>query len=280
MNVGWVIDAGLFDHYRDQLIADIRAQGHEVKLIHDPKAGYNWDDEGCSYREAFPQDACAVVHGDIEIVSRISRERRWKPGVFANFEKFACSSYYCHFGEHLLNNDNIMLPFGELRRCREFLFDTLGRDDKIFIRPDSPLKLFTGQVATTSTFDADLELMGFYDVPANALVVVSSPKSIVAEWRFVIADQTIVAGSEYIDSEKFAPKEANDPKALELAETIASSAYQPERVWVADICRTDQAAYRLLEIGVFNCADLYACDTAAIVRAVSEVALDTWRQQV
>ncbi|QDU41832.1 hypothetical protein Mal52_02860 [Symmachiella dynata] len=280
MNVGWVIDAGLFDHYRDQLIADIRAQGHEVKLIHDPKAGYNWDDEGCSYREIFPQDACAVVHGDIEIVSRISRERLWKPGVFATFENFACSSYYCHFGEHLLNNDYIMLPFGELRRCREFLFGTLGRDDKIFVRPDSPLKLFTGQITSTTTFDADMELMGFYDVPANALVVVSSPKSIVAEWRFIIADQTIVTGSEYIDSEKFAPKATIDPKALELAEIIASSAYQPERVWVADICRTDQGAYRLLEIGVFNCADLYACDTAAIVRAVSEVALDTWRQQV
>jgi len=279
MNVGWVIDAGLFDHYRDQLIADIRAQGHEVKLINDPKAGYSWDDEGCSYREVFPQDTCAIVHGDIEIVSRISRERRWKPGVFANFENFACSSYYCHFGEHLLNNDYIMLPFGELRRCREFLFETLGCDDKIFIRPDSPLKLFTGQIASTSTFDADLELMGFYDVPANALVVVSSPKSIVAEWRFVVADQAIVAGSEYIDSEKFAPKAANDPHALELAEIIASSAYQPERVWVADICRTDQGAYRLLEIGVFNCADLYACDTAAIVRAVSEVALDAWRKQ-
>ncbi len=33
MNVGWLLDADLFDHYRDQLIAEIKAQGHMVKLI-------------------------------------------------------------------------------------------------------------------------------------------------------------------------------------------------------------------------------------------------------
>jgi len=36
---------------------------------------------------------------------------------------------------------------------------------------------------------------------------------------------------------------------------------------------------RKLEIGGFSFADLYACDKMAVVKAVSEVALDVWRKE-
>ena len=47
-----------------------------------------------------------------------------------------------------------MLPYAELSRCQDFLFNKIGRGDRIFVRPDSPLKLFTGQIATRETFAA------------------------------------------------------------------------------------------------------------------------------
>ena len=279
MDVCWLIDADMIERYREQLVADIRDLGHTARTIHSPRPGYSWDDDGCSYRETFAQDACVVVHGDIDLSTRVHRENRWTPGAFGTVDNLACSSYFCHFGRYLLNRDYIMLPFAELERCSDFLFDCLAVDDRLFLRPDSPLKLFTGQIATRATFDADLEFMGFYDFPRNALVVVSSPKNVVAEWRFVVADQRVVAGSEYTRNGIFDPKPNDDQHAHDLAATVASSGYQPDPVWVVDICQTADGLYHLLEIGGFSFADLYETDKRAVVSAVSRVAIQLWSQR-
>jgi hypothetical protein len=274
--VNWLIDADMFDAYRDELVAAIRRQQQIVKLIRPPSPPYRWGDAGCGYRETFPADACVVALGDIELATRIHREHLWRPGVFASVEHFACSSYYRHFGEYLLNGRYIMLPFGELRRCREFLFDTLGHEGRIFVRPDSPLKLFTGQCMSAQTFEVDLEFMGFYDFSRESLVVVSSPRAIDAEWRFVIADKSVVAGSQYKLAGNNDIQPGFDREAHQLACRIAASGYEPDPVWVLDICRTSDGAYHLLEIGGFSFADLYACDKDAIVSAVSPIALREW----
>ncbi len=276
MKVCWLIDGDIFGHYRDELVAEIRGQGHDAKFADSPNPGYSWDDEGNSHLAAFSNDACVVVHGAIDLVTRVQRAKVWTPGVFATVSNFACSSYFCHFGEFLLNRDYIMLPFAELSRRRDFLFDTLAVDDTVFVRPDSPLKLFTGQTARRETFDGDLELMGFYDFPRNALVVVSRPQEIVAEWRFVIADGKVISGSEYTRDGVFAPQPRYELQAHELAVRVASAGYEPDPVWVMDICQTSDEAYHLLEIGGFSFADLYANDKRAVVEAVSATALEVW----
>ena len=278
MAVNWLIDSEMFEHYREELVAAIQEQGHEVKLLRAPSPPYRWDDVGCSYRDTFPKDACVISHGDIELVTRIHREQRWTPGAFCTVDNFRCSSYLCHFGEYWINADYIMLPFGELSRRRDFVFDRMGHDGRVFIRPDSPLKLFTGQVATKETFEADLEFMGFYEFAIESIVVVSSPKHIVQEWRFVVAAGKVVAGCLYqTESEQtYDPK--YDPAAFELASEIASQGYEPDPVWIVDICKTSDGDYRMLEIGGFSFSDLYACNKNDIVAAVSDVAESVWRQ--
>ncbi len=272
MKVNWLIDGDLFPEYRAELVATIRGQGHEAKLVHAPSSPFRWDDVGCSYRETFPPDACVIAHGDIELMMRIRAERRWTPGAFCTVEHFFVSAYACRYGKYLLNSDYIMLPFGELERCQDFLFDTLGRDGRIFVRPDSPLKLFTGQTASRATFAADVEFMGFYEFPASAVVVVSSPKQIVKEWRFVIASGKVVAGCQYKRDGQLEYRPEYDSRAFDLAAEIAALDYQPDPVWIADICQSAQGDFRLLEIGGFSFSDLYSCNKAAVVTAVSNMA--------
>lgn len=278
MNVGWLIDADMFDGYRDQLVAAIRDQGHAARLIHAPSPPYRWDDVGCSYRETFPKDACVISHGDIELVTRIQKEGRWTPGAFCTIENFGYSTYACWFGKYLLNSEYIMLPFGELDRCQDFVFDSVGRDDRVFIRPDSPLKLFTGQIATRGTFSADLEFMGFYEFPVNSLVVVSSPKTIKNEWRFVIANGKVVAGCQYKRGDNLDYQPEYDDGAFDLAQSITAIGYEPDPVWVMDICKTSDNAYHLLEIGGFSFSDLYACNMADVVTAASAAAKAVWER--
>lgn len=279
MNVGWLIDADMFGGYRDQLVAAIREQGHDAKLIHAPSPPFRWDDVGCSYRETFPEDSCVISHGDIELVTRIHHERRWTPGAFCTVENFFFSNYVCQYGQYLLNRDYIMLPFGEVGRQKDFLFDTVGHDDRIFVRPDSPLKLFTGQIASRSTFAADIEFMGFYEFPINSLVVVSSPKAITNEWRFVVANGKVVAGSQYKQGADLDYRADYDSKAFDLAASIAANDYEPDPAWVLDICKTSDGSYHLLEIGGFSFADLYACNMADVVTAVSAVAMAVWQRR-
>jgi hypothetical protein len=276
--VGWLFDADMFDGYRDELVATIRRLGHDVRLIRAPQPPYRWDDIGCSYRETFAEDACVVAHGDIDLVTRIARDRRWTPGAFATVENYFCSSYYCHLGDFLLNRDYVMLPYGELRRQREFLWSTIGSDGKVFVRPDSPLKLFTGQVVARDTFERDMEFMGFYDFPTSSLVLASAPRHISKEWRFVVADKKVVAGCQYKTNDKMELKPGYSPEAYALVAEIAAQDYEPDPVWIIDICQSDGGAHHLLEIGGFSFADLYLCDKAAIVESLSNSALAVWQR--
>lgn len=279
MEVSWLIDADMFDGYREELVTAIHDQGHSAKLIQSPNPPFRWDDVGCSYRETFPKDACVIAHGDIELMTRIHQEGRWTPGAFCTVDNFACSSYACRYGKHLLNRDYVMLPFGEIDRCKNFLFDSFGRDGRVFIRPDSPLKLFAGQIASRETFAADLEFMGFYEFPPSSLVVVSSPRSILSEWRFVIATGKVVAGCKYKEGDDLDYRPQYDHNAFELAESIAAIEYEPDPVWVMDICKTLDGSYHLLEIGGFSFSDLYACNKSDVVAAVSAVAKTVWEKQ-
>ena len=278
MKVHWLIDREMFEHYLADLVSAIQKHGHEARLIEAPSPPYRWDDTGCSYRSAFPEEACVIAHGDIELMTRIHREKRWNPGAFCTVESFHCSSYLCRFSKFWINSDYVMLPFGELSRQREFLFDTIGKDGQVFVRPDSPLKLFTGQVATHKTFDADLEYMGFYEFPEESLVVVSSPKTIVQEWRFVVSNGEVVTGCLYQTGQEKTLDARSDPEALQLAEKIAQQDYQPDPVWIIDVCKTSDGKYRMLEIGGFSFSDLYACDMNKVVVAVSEAAERIWRE--
>ena len=272
MTVGWLLDASVFDAYHDELAGAIARNGFEVRSINRPDPPYRWDDTGHSYRGAFPIGACVVTHADIDLISRVLADGCWTPGAFASVDHFFCSNYFPYFRQYLLNSDCTILPFAELSRRSDLLFDTFGRDGRIFVRPDSPLKLFTGLVASRETFEKDLEFMGFYEFPVESLVVVSSPKIIVKEWRFVVAEQRVVACSQYKEGHDLVARTGCESDAQAFADAILAIGYSPDPVCVMDICKTSDNRYHLLEIGGFSSSDLYACDKDAVVTAVSQVA--------
>ena len=276
MSVGWLLDASVFDAYHDELLDAIVRNGFQARSINRPNPPYRWDDTDSSYRKAFPAGACVVTHADIDLVNRVLHDARWIPGAFATVDHFFCSSYFPHFLTYLLNQDHVMLPFAALRQRSQELFDSFGRDGRVFVRPDSPLKLFTGLVVSRATFEKDLEFMAFYEFPPESLVVVSSPKVIAKEWRFVVANQRIVASSQYKEGDQQKSKSGSDDDAHAFAESVLTLGYSPDPAWVMDICRTADDRLHLLEIGGFSFASLYQCDKDAVVKAVSRVALDIY----
>ena len=120
--------------------------------------------------------------------------------------------------------------------------------------------------------------MGFYEFPANSLVVVSSPKTIINEWRFVVANGKVVAGCQYKHGDDFDYRPDYDGNAFDLATSIAAIDYEPDPVWVMDICKISDNSYHLLEIGGFSFADLYACNMPDVVAAASAAAKAVWQK--
>ena len=102
-------------------------------------------------------------------------------------------------------------------------------------------------------------------------MVVAPVRQVGREWRYVVCDGRIVAGSAYSAAEHEALTDVAGGSWAFAAE-VAAGLPAPERAFVMDICDTPEGP-RLLELNPFSGADLYACDRSAIVRAVSEVAL-------
>ena len=106
----------------------------------------------------------------------------------------------------------------------------------------------------------------------------SSPREIDKEWRFVVVDGKVVTGCQYKDGARLDYQPHYDDQAYELATSVASVDYEPDPVWVMDICKTSDGNYHLLEIGGFSFADLYACDMKTVVSAVSAAAQSVWEK--
>lgn len=272
MQVGWLVDAVAFDSYHNELVAAIERNGHRAISVTRPNPPYQWDDVNCSYRNAFPTGACVVVHADLDLVRRVQTDQLWIPGALATVPHYFCSYYYPRLGPYLLNKTYLMLPFGDVPRQKDWLFETLGHKQTLFIRPDSPLKLFTGQTISWSEFDKDYEFIGFNGFPLETMVVISGPQVLLSEWRFVIANGRVVTGSQYKGNGQLVALPAVDIGAAAFAERVVGTGYNPDPVWVLDVGLVADGTYHIVETGGFSFAGLYACDKDLIVQAVSAVA--------
>lgn len=218
------------------------------------------------------------AYGSIGFCRKIAK-CGYNPGPYANFKQFECSYYYPKFGKHLLNSDYVMLPFGELNRRKWFLIEMFGPD--MFIRPNGGTKQFTGQVLSETNWSSSLELLGWYDTPDDAIVVIASPQKIDAEYRVVMKGKEPITGSQYSSwEERYLRGEEKERRLCEndslfdyVRSVMKEVNYFPDPVWVLDIVRQNET-YSVLEVGAISCAGLYGCDLNKIVDAIEETALE------
>lgn len=228
----------------------------------------------------FDDNDCVTVIGSLNFCRYIQKNKRWVPGAICNFNNFKCSTYYSYFGKYLLNSDYIMMPILEIERNKDYIFNNFGIDNKIFIRPNSGAKPITGQIIDKYNLEKELNI--FSQKAGNDLdkiiVVISTPKNIDKEWRFVVSDKKVITGSQYIEYGEINIKKHYDPKAKELAEKIAFEKWEPDRAYTIDICKANFGEYYLLEINSFSSSCLYLCDLDVIIPEVSKVATKEYEE--
>lgn len=272
----WLFEKDVFEEDLEPLKEAVVAQGMQYKEW-DILAWGVWPtregDE--AILSMFPEEACVIFHGSLQTARRLQQKARWIPGVYANLPNYECTHYYAYLAKYLLNSDYVMLPFGELNRRKDWLLRTVGNNGCVFVRPSSGFKIFTGKVVDERTWEKDVELLGLYDVDPHRVVVVAEPRNIRREWRLVVVDKTVVTASLYREDGERCLSADVSPEVLLYGQEIAAGDFQPDRAWTLDICEVSEGL-RLLEIGSFSCAGLYACNSASVVDAVSRVALEEW----
>lgn len=275
MKVNWLVEKEGVSEDLNLLIEAVKKQGYgyEVCPSYVPKG------EEETFLKLFRPDECVVYYGSLQMARQIQRTAKWIPGVYCSLEKFECTYYYPFFGDLLLNRNYVMLPFGELLRRKEFLFSTLGKDGAVFVRPSSGFKIFTGKLTYEENWAKEIEMFGLYDVEPDRVVIVAEPHNLVAEWRFVVVDSKVISGSQYRMEYGNKFTENVRPEVYNFAQKAADiSKYNPDRVWVLDICERKDGQLFVLEVGCFSCAGLYAIPKDDIVNAVSNAALKEWKE--
>lgn len=270
----WLLESDTIDkEVVTQLAEEIQRQGMLVKFADRVPLRSNE-----TYVNIYPSNACVVFHGTLGFSKQIQKEAKWVPGSIHTVENFCCRNYYPHFRRYILAQQHKFCYFKELVEYKNDLYAAFSEDNTLFIRPDSGEKIFTGQLITYENFEKELERLGYEPMPRYTQVVVSSPRNIEREWRFVVVDRKVITGSSYIPF-RLRLKTPEDRIAELYAQDVVDSVeWQPDRAWCLDVCRTRWGNFYVVEINSFSCSGLYASNPRPIVMAVSQVALEEWKK--
>lgn len=257
----WLLERDVFGDGTPPLLAAARRAGHGVTI---------WNDEWWSSgRWPRIDDERVVFHGSLGNAARVAALGRWSPGAFCNVERLCCSAWHPAAERWRLNERHVATTVREL--CEQPLATVRPLGDRlreVFVRPDSPLKPFSGRVVALEGLTPGTLDHGFYYDDLELPIVVAPVTIVHEEWRMVIVGHGVVATSGYRAVGRRATAEDVPAEVTALAEVLARELPAPEAVYVLDLGRTD-AGLRMVELNPFSGSDLYGCDPDAIVAAVA-----------
>ncbi len=257
--IHWLLEMEMFDERHLALEAAASARGHRVSHWRD--AWWETNRFPCVPEEG------VLFHGSLGNAARMANEARWRPGAFCDEQAFACTTWYPRAKRWLLNDQ---VAFTTVRALIAAPFSLFPECDRIFVRPDSPLKPFAGRGLQRDQISAAALDHGYYYDDLDLPIVVSPTTDVGREFRFVIADQQPIAGSSYEPDRRRAMVLLVKGSEWQIAAEIATALAPPERLYILDLCETPQGV-RLLELNPFSGADLYSCSPEAVVRAAETI---------
>ena len=268
-SVTWILESDIFPNSHGRLREAVDAAGHRIVESRDDW----WLHEPPEFDRMVP----IVFHGSLGNAAVIEMKAIWFPGSFCPVNEFCCTAWYPRASPWLLHRDWRCLPANELIAGAADVAAEIGCDDRVFVRPDSPLKPFSGRVLNVNSISLKTLDHGFYYEDVTLPVVVAPVVDVGREWRFVVVEGLVVAGSGYDADTRRATDSGGDVPARLLANEVASTMLPPCPVYVLDICQVGDE-FRLLEVNPFGGADLYDCDSEAIVETVSDYAIKNSKQ--
>jgi hypothetical protein len=275
MRPTWLFEADVFGRTAEPLKVEVRRQGMWCHVTRQDLLARGHGDTFGSHR--LRAGDCVIACGCFPFVRFVLDHRRWIPGGWCDPGALACSAYYPHFGPFLLNRRHRITTGVEAVRDRDALLAAVGREARVFIRPDGCQKTFTGRVVRAEEFESALA-PARYD-PATR-VVVAEPRSIAREWRLIVAEGAVVGAGQYLAGGEIRLEPGCPAAVLDFAAgMLAAVPWRPDEIFMADVCESGGELY-LLELNGFSSSAVYPCDYRAVVAAASRLAIRRWERQV
>ena len=253
-SVHWVIqeNQGDNDGVRE-LVEALHSEGHVSHLL-----WFNKGDE-IPATPKLPDHTPIVCYGP-SLVKRAVHHPRLKSGLFFDEEIFRWSTLRSHWGKAMLSEDGEVVPLSAAD-------EQVRQRGPLFVRPDSDSKAFEGRVYNAADFANAHRTI----VDPLEPVVVATPITIDAEWRFFIVDREVVGCSEYRQSGRHSIIGAIPQRAIEFAGDLATR-WSPAGVYCLDVGICGERL-GVIEVNCFNGSRFYGAPKIRILRAVNNYVL-------
>lgn len=263
MKIEWILEENCFGGEQADLISAALDAGHKI----------NFD-----IPDSIDHTDFRIIRGSTDFVDRYS-------AIFLEFDPFCicsnlkfydCTHYYTKNNyDKLLNSDCVWIPWKNLN---EDLFDFF-KTDRLFIRPNSGKKIFTGTTVGYKWFDKELEVIqslpSTKGLTPETLVLVSSCKDIVKEARFLVGPDGIIDGSWYNgDGNNLELKQmsdfANEFSFNKIVIDPSTGGFVWEDFFTIDVAQTEKFGLQVVEINSFSSSGLYNMHTPTIIKNIEE----------
>lgn len=171
----WILERHIFADNHDRLAEAVRSAGHDV---------IDWNDSWITDMSppAF-ENQRVLFHGSLGNAHLVANALPWSPGAFCNTEAFQCSSWYSYARDWLVHPKWVFTTVRRLVESARSVLEPLGYPKFIFVRPDSPLKPFSGRVLEADQISYGSLDYGFYYEDIHLPIVVALTVNVEQEWR-------------------------------------------------------------------------------------------------
>lgn len=209
-------------------------------------------------------DGPIIAYGSTTLMKLSSKNWIWY-----NEDIFKPSIWGYKIGTKYLNSN------AKIMKLREVL-DNWEHPQRLFIRPNSDFKLFSGDVFMKGDFydwykrvKSLIDDGTYVNLNLDTEVSVSEYKKISKEWRFFIVDKQVIAASQYKENGRLKKSIDINIGSFFLASSIAKSEWQLAPAYVVDIALTEDGEYKVIEFNNFNSSGFYKCDIKNILYKAS-----------
>jgi len=193
------------------------------------------------------------------------------PHLYYHKTKYNVSSWM-PFTKLCLNHDTIFMPFGMLNRL------PMHFCGKVFIRPDSGNKTFTGFVVDVDDAAEQLEYYNNFSINKNIMCAVASAKELPEyEFRFWIVGKKIVTYSSYSHNQKDSRQPSKD--MIKFISEYVTEIEQPDVSYVVDAVCSNGNNF-IVEMNATSTSGVYQCDLNALFKALRDVAIREFNGEV
>ena len=256
------------DDYRD-LIAAVKDSGRYCFVI-GRHNHFDFDPSG------FNENDCVIVQGSIQMTKNIGTRlpQGCFPVAYSTWQNYLCSTYYPKFSNLLFNDKHEFTTLKNLKENKFYFYEKFGKEALIFVRPDSGEKTFQAQLLDLQDFDRFWENGIQSSAMDEDIIIVSTPKKINGEWRFVCSKYNggeIIAASTYQYQGKRTCIPSAPFGATEFVHNVLDVKWFPDSIFCVDVFQDGDGTYWLGELTSFSSAGLYATNKVNVVARVSEI---------